>query len=282
MAHILHTVVTMPLAICILAASRRVHAAYGMGYVKRLKMGARFFLNTLRVKSGTTYKLHMAMAMKLLELSPEVRGVVVECGTWKGASAVNLSHACRITGRELWIYDSFEGLPPAVAGDRQAKHYQPGDFAGTIEEVRHNLERYGVPDRCRLIKGWFEDTLPSLDEPVALAFIDVDLEASLDTCVRGLWPNLVPQGCLFTDEAVDTDYCALFYSERWWGEAFGRTPPGLIGAGSGLPLGTYFVGPYLQRDDYPLQHQGTGAYTGPWSSGVWTYVPAARVDAADR
>ena len=43
-----------------------------------------------------------------------------------------------------------------------------------------------------------------------LAFLDVDLEASLETCVRYIWPNLVETGYVFIDEFVGLDYCALF------------------------------------------------------------------------
>jgi len=270
--HYAYVVMTLPFAISFIAASRAIHPAYRVGYLKRIALGVRFFLNTVRVRTGTSYKLHLAMAMKLLELPPDEQGIVVECGAWKGGSAINLSLACAATGRELWIYDSFRGLPPPVAGDREAVHYRPGDYAGSITEVQRNLRRYGAPDRCRFVQGWFDETLSApLARPVVLAFIDVDLEASLDTCVRAIWPALTPHASMFIDEAVNPDYCALFYSERWWSETFGRTPPGLIGAGSGLPLGTYYIGPWSQLQDHPLQHQGTGAYTGPWGSGVWTY-----------
>ena len=270
--HFAHLLLTLPFAVAFLASSSRVHPAYGYGYPRRVLLGLRFFANTVLVRAGTSYKLHLAMAMKLLELPPDETGVVVECGAWKGGSAVNLSLACAATGRELWIYDSFEGLPPAEPGDREGVYYQAGDYAGSLEEVRGNLHRYGALDRCRFVKGWFDDTLgepPS--QPVVLAFVDVDLEASLDRCVRALWPVLTPNASLFIDEAVSPDYCSLFFSERWWSETFGRTPPGLIGAGSGLPLGTYYVGPWGERAEHPFQHQGTGAYTGPWCSGVWTY-----------
>jgi len=57
------------------------------------------------------------IAMKLLELPIDMQGDVVECGCWKGGATVNLSLICKITGRKLKVYDSFEGLPPPVAGD---------------------------------------------------------------------------------------------------------------------------------------------------------------------
>ena len=123
------------------------------------------------------------------------------------------------------------------------------------------------------MQGWFKDTLPKLNSPVLLAFLDVDLEASLDTCVRCIWPNLIDKGYIFIDEYIGLDYCALFYSEKWWAKYFNRTPPGLIGAGTGLPLGEYYIGPWSEIDDHPLQHPNAGAYTRKDMSGYWTYYP---------
>ena len=77
-----------------------------------------------------------------------------------------------------------------------------------------------------------------------LAFLDVDYAASLDVCMRNLWPHLTKSGYLFTDEFVLTDYCALFSSERWWETNFESKPPGLIGSGSGVGTGSYYLGPW--------------------------------------
>jgi len=139
--------------------------------------------------------------------------------------------------------------------------------------VKTNIQRYGAIECCEFIKGWFKDTLPALNAPVLLAFLDVDLEASLDKCVRYIWPNLVDKGYIFIDEAVGTDYCALFYSEKYWNKYFSRTPPGLIGAGTGLPLGEYYIGPWSEKELHPTQHHNAGAYTRKDMSGVWTYYP---------
>jgi hypothetical protein len=75
------------------------------------------------------------------------------------------------------------------------------------------------------------------------------------------------------DEVVSVDYCALFYSEKWWRKHFNRTPPGLIGAGTGLPLGEYYIGPWSERGAHPMQHANAGAYTRKDMSGYWSYYP---------
>lgn len=266
-------ILTVPIAIFFLLQSARIHPAYCMTWRKKILLGLRMFWNTLRIQSASSYKSHLAMALKLFEMDPQIPGVVVECGTFKGASAANLSLVCRIVGRQLQIYDSFQGLPTPEEGDREAQYYTAGDFCGTLDEVRRNISQAGAIDHCEFIEGWFHETMPEKQDPVALAYLDVDYEASLECCVRHLWPRLVEGGYIFIDEVVSVRYCALFYSERYWQETFQEAPPGLIGAGTGLPMGEFYIGPYNERSDHPLQHANAGAYTFKGSRGDWTYFP---------
>jgi O-methyltransferase len=266
--------VTVPLSVVFILWSSRIHPAYRMTFFRKCGLGLRMFWNRHRIQTGTSFKSHLAMALKILEAAPDVPGDVLECGTWKGGSAANLSLVCRIAGRRLRIYDSFQGLPAGTPGDRQASNYEPGSYRGALDEVRANIARYGAIECCQFIPGWFEDTLPRLDAPVLLAFLDVDLEASLDVCVRSIWPRLVEKGYIFIDEFLSLDYCSLFFSERYWREHFGATPPGLIGAGMGLALGEYYIGPHDERSEHPTQHATAAAYTRRDMSGHWTYYPA--------
>jgi O-methyltransferase len=269
----LYYLVTIPASLVFLLHSARIHPAYRLSWPKRIALGIRVVRNKHSIPTGTSYKTALVMALKLLELPPEVPGVVVECGTWKGGTAASLSLACRIVGRKLVVCDSFEGLPVGDPLDREAPGYQPGEYHGTLDEVRANIARYGDIGCCEFVKGWFRDTLPNFDQQIVLAFLDVDLEASLDTCIRNLWPRLDKEGYIFIDEYVGTDYCALFYSERYWKVHFDRTPPGLIGAGSGLALGEYYIGPWSEKDDHPMQHATGAAYTRKSMSGYWSYYP---------
>jgi macrocin-O-methyltransferase TylF-like protien len=269
----LYYLVTIPFSLIILLHSRKIHPAYRLTWWKRFVFGIRVVRNKHSVRTGNSFKTALAMSMKLFELSPDVQGDVVECGTWKGGTAASLSLACKIVGRKLIVCDSFEGLPVGDPLDRCAAGYQPGDFCGTFDEVHRNITKYGDISRCEFVKGWFENTLPHLDRKIVLAFIDVDLEASMNTCMLDLWPLLDNDGYIFIDEYVDLDYCAIFYSERFWKEHFDRTPPGLIGAGTGLALGEFYIGPWEEREDHPMQHQTGAAYTRKSMSGYWAYYP---------
>ncbi len=268
----IYYVLTVPVAIFFILNSASIHPAYKLGFFRKYILGLRMFLNKLRIPTGTSYKAHLAMALKIFETPPDVAGLVVECGTWQGGSAANLSLVCKIAGRKLRIFDSFEGLPEGQVADRQAV-YNTGDYCGSLEQVKRNIERFGAIEVCEFTKGWFDQTLPELNEPVLLAFLDVDLELSLETCVRYLWPNLTEKGYIFIDEYVDLDYCSIFWSERYWKTYFDRTPPGLIGSGVGLPLGEYYIGPWSDNTQRPLHHPNAGAYTRKDFSGTWVHFP---------
>lgn len=268
----LYYVLTVPVAIFFILNSAAIHPSYKLTFFKKYRLGIRMFLNKLRVQTGTSYKSHLAMALKIFETPPDVAGDIVECGTWHGGSAVNLSLVCKLAGRKLKIFDSFEGLPEGQPEDRQG-FYATGDYCGSLEDVKRNIERYGAIEVCEFYKGWFDKTLPELTTPVLLAFVDVDLELSLETCVRYIWPNLVEKGYIFIDEYVGLDYCAIFWSEEYWKRYFNRTPPGLIGAGVGLPLGEYYIGPWEDNFNRPLHHPNAAAYARKDFSGHWVHFP---------
>jgi O-methyltransferase len=271
----LYYLITIPIGILFLLHSRKICPEYRLTWPKRIAFGLRVVRNKHSIPTGTSFKAVLAMAVKLFEIPPHVKGDVVECGTWKGGTAASLSLACQIVGRRLVVCDSFEGLPTADIRDREAAGYRPGDYCGTLNEVRSNIAKFGDIGVCEFVQGWFRDTLPGLNRRIVLAFVDVDYEASLNTCILNLWPHLDEAGYIFIDEFVGTDYCALFYSERYWREHFNRNPPGLIGAGSGLALGEYYLGPLAERDDHPMQHATGPAYTRKSMSGYWTYYDAA-------
>jgi hypothetical protein len=44
----------------------------------------------------------------------------------------------------------------------------------------------------------------------------VDLRASLETCVRTIWPMLVDGGALFVHEARHHEIASLFFDDAWW------------------------------------------------------------------
>jgi len=260
---------TLPTTVLYLFLDPRIDPAYGLTWMGTLRLAARMLRTTRGVNTATSYKAHLAMAVKLLEVPHDIEGVVVECGCFLGGSTANLSLVCDIVGRQLIAYDSFEGLPAPKGNDKYARPEWTGFLRADLETVRSNVRRFGAIDRVIFRRGWFEDTLPSHGESIVLAFIDVDYQSSLDACVRNLWPHLTDRGYMFIDEYVLTDYCALFWSERYWRENFDTTPPGLLGAGTGVGVGQYYLGPLSEW--HAPQDPSSVAYTRKDFSGYWGY-----------
>lgn len=220
---------------------------YGLGLRQKVALMRRVKRNATEITSATSPMEHLILVGRILSLPRSLEGDVVECGCFKGASTASLSLACRATGRRLIVCDSFEGLPEVAPDDvvhvnlrqRWYETYAKGEYRGTLDEVQENVRRYGAIEVCEFVKGYFQGTLPGLGGRYAFVFLDVDLHESLKTCLTHLWPRLEPYGELFTHEAQQLEFVARFFDRQWWRETLGEEAPGLIGAGSGLPVGVW-------------------------------------------
>jgi hypothetical protein len=181
------------------------------------------------------------IAKHLLEL--EAQGPIVECGCYKGGGSAKLSILAKMTGRKLFICDSFAGLPANAAedtgwGEREAGTGIPvwseGLFTAQLEEVKNNVARFGESDVCTFVPGFFKDSLKDLHVSPACVFIDVDLISSARDCLKYLWPQTVPGGLWFTHEACYPNYIRAILDPEWWQDVLHQSPPVIFGAGSGL------------------------------------------------
>lgn len=273
-----YEVLTLPFTIHFVLSSPRMHPAYGMTAWKRFKLGMRMYRNTRRIWTGVSFRAHLAMAVKLFEIPPTEEGIVVECGCFRGGTTANLSLMCEIVGRELYVYDSFEGLPSAAEGDQYANADGAGFLRAGVDQVKAHVDAHGAGNRCTYIQGWFENTLPHHELPIVMLFLDVDYQSSLTDCILNLWPKLTPRGYCFIDEFVLNDYCALFWSEKFWAKHFDRTPPGLMGSGTGVSVGGFYLGgPFGLRTDNAFASPASVAYTRKHWSGYWGYYPDEQV-----
>lgn len=247
--------------------SKETGGEYGIGLVDKLILFMKMLANQRRMAGASNFLEHMFMATVIMRIPRDLRGSIVECGTYKGASAANLSLVSRLCGRQLEIFDSFQGLPEpsgqdashALIGYSEIHSYQRGAFRGTIEEVRENIRRYGELDVCRLHPGFFAETLPKFRDRCVLVFLDVDLRESEETCLRYLWHLLQDDCYLFSHEAAHLDVAQLFYDPNWWRTTHDCEPPGLVGAGCGLGL-VPATGAFRSALGYTVKNPRLSAY----------------------
>ena len=124
-----------------------------------------------------------------------VAGDFAEFGCFKGYSSAMLSFACQQLGITMHIFDSFEGLPPA-----KGSGYEPGQYAGSLDEVRDHVTRFGAIGAVEFHKGFFADTFRDWRPPALMCmWMDVDIEvSSRDLMVVA--DRLDPRGTAFSHE----------------------------------------------------------------------------------
>jgi O-methyltransferase len=217
---------------------------YGIGFFTKINLALKMRRNYGRITTGSRVIEHLLMATQIMRVPKSVEGCVVECGSFKGGSATNLSLVCALCDRQMEIFDSFAGLPEPTGVDLEHKlvslgqvhTYAKGAWKGALDEVKGNITRYGSVERCNFNVGYFDATLPGFRRKLIFAFLDVDLRDSLETCLNYLWPQL-QDGCyIFTHEAPHMEIASVFFSEPWWESHARSKAPGLVGAGTGLGL----------------------------------------------
>jgi O-methyltransferase len=143
-------------------------------------------------------------------VTDDVPGDLIETGVWRGGAAILMRGSLEAYGdeqRDVWLADSFQGLPePDVerypADGDQAFAQRLDVLAVSLDEVRDNFRRYDLlDDRVHFVEGWFRDTLPGLrDRTWALIRLDGDMYESTMNALVNLYDGLSPGGFLLVDD----------------------------------------------------------------------------------
>lgn len=225
---------------------------YGVTTLNRLSLLLRMRANNRVIPTLTTWHQHVILADAILNIPGSLKGDVVECGAFNGASTASLSLVCSLTGRRLFVCDSFEGLPAPdeaekyaiVSGTEAYYQWQAGEYAseGGLQAVQYTVSRFGKIEVCEFVKGYFSDTLEDLGtDAIVLVFEDADMSSSVRDCIIHLWPKL-QEGCRFyCHEPWSTDVVGLFYDKSLWKTNLGIEPPGFFGSGHGLSIGSAYT-----------------------------------------
>jgi O-methyltransferase len=157
--------------------------------------------------------LHSCIAQVLRD---EVPGDFIETGVWRGGACIFMRaalEAYRDSTRQVWVADSFEGLPKPdgrYQQDKGDRHWKKSDILGvSLDQVKANFARYGLlDDRVRFLKGWFKDTLSTAPiEKLAILRIDGDMYSSTMDSLLNLYPKLSAGGYVIIDDYGEIEAC---------------------------------------------------------------------------
>lgn len=144
----------------------------------------------------------------------KIAGAIVECGVWRGGSsmAAALAHPGRT--RDLYLYDTFEGMSVPTEHDADLSGRSAADrlaaeprTSGTwavagVDVVRRNMASTGYPaDRVHYVQGKVEDTIPEeMPGQIAILRLDTDWYESTRHELEHLVPLVAPGGVLIIDD----------------------------------------------------------------------------------
>lgn len=146
-----------------------------------------------------------------------IPGDIVECGVWRGGSMQAVARtliSTQDTERDLYLFDTFEGMPPPTEKDRR----RDGEPASAL--LNRAPRTAGIwaiaseadvaagfaalpypPERVHLVPGLVEQTVPSqAPERIAVLRLDTDWYASTKHELTTLYPRLSPGGVLLIDD----------------------------------------------------------------------------------
>ena len=139
-------------------------------------------------------------------------GCVVELGVYQGGSAKYLHDVCKETGRQLYLYDTFEGIPFKTHLDE----HEVGDFKDTSVDFVRAL----CPEAI-VVQGVFPFSVQHMP-PIAFAHIDADQYDSIRMALFVLGPMMVQGGVMWFDDVGCLDGADKALEE--WVRATGNIP----------------------------------------------------------
>ena len=158
--------------------------------------------NLIRYESGIS-KEHAQLLIDGINETKNLHGDIIECGSNRCGTAAILCLFLKSNQIKKIFYalDSFGGfIPDEIQKERKlgftdfpenSYHYNTFDY------VKKKIEKLKLSDYIELKKGFFQETLPSINSDFCMAFIDCDLGKSINYVAEKIWPHLIKNGLMF-------------------------------------------------------------------------------------
>jgi len=141
-----------------------------------------------------------------------IEGDIIECGTARcGTTVIMADYLSRKNNKKkIYACDSFSGFDlNELKQERKLGFTNESDNAfahSSYSYVKKKIERLGFSDTIVLVKGLFQETLPSIKSKFSLALIDCDLKKSTIYAAEMIWPNLSSKAIMLFDDYTSIKY----------------------------------------------------------------------------
>lgn len=155
-----------------------------------------------------------------------VPGDVVELGSLTGMTASVIQRTLQDFGsdKRLYLFDSFEGLPPIQPEDGNCP-LKPENFKTSPDHTVQRFTDLGL-DQPVIVPGWFSDTLPHcLPEQICFVHVDGDLYSSVRESLEAVYPRLASEAVVLVDDYADAKLCQKIsdaYNDNPYSRNLGR------------------------------------------------------------
>ena len=137
-----------------------------------------------------------------------VPGDFIETGVWRGGAcifAATILKLLKITDRNVWVADSFKGLPkpdPKYKQDDGDMFWKEDMLRISLDEVKKNFDTFQLlTEQVKFLEGWFSETLPTLhNETFSIIRLDGDMYGSTIDALNNLYPRLSVGGYVIIDD----------------------------------------------------------------------------------
>jgi Macrocin-O-methyltransferase (TylF) len=169
----------------------------------------RFTRNNRDNNGGDLSRLFSLVLNVTQVLEEAIPGDFAELGVWRGNSAAVLAHYARGAGRELYLFDTFEGFDA-----RDITGVDSGATTQLFSDTSMDLVRDCIGAdhaHCHFVKGFFPATFSAehAARTYAVVNLDCDLYEPMKAGLNAFYPRLARGGMFMLHD----------YSSRYWAGA---------------------------------------------------------------
>jgi O-methyltransferase len=159
---------------------------------------------------GTSVSESMYL-LNYLHKSMVLEGDICEFGIAQGLTSALLAYEIRNTDKNLWLFDSFEGLPKPSAQDQlkddifnlETIEAYEGTMLCPLSMIQERLKEIQFPkERTKIVSGFIEQTITNnkLPQKICFAYVDFDFYEPILTALKYIDKKLQSGGTIIVDD----------------------------------------------------------------------------------